>query len=185
MFKALFGRNKSGSLAHALYGTVVARARDPLFYTDYGVPDTFDGRFELLTMHLFIVHNRLKDEDLESRRVSQLIFDAFIDDMDAALREAGVGDQTVPKRIAKMTQVFYGRTGAYEAALESDDIGPALARVIARNMFPEEDPKGKEKVLATYMAWQVRDMEAKPAPDLLASQVLFDGPLKDVSKYAN
>ncbi|MGI9364506.1 MAG: ubiquinol-cytochrome C chaperone family protein [Rhizobiaceae bacterium] len=185
MFKALFGRNKSGSLAHALYGTVVARARDPLFYTDYGVPDTFDGRFELLTMHLFIVHNRLKHEDQESRRVSQLIFDAFIDDMDAALREAGVGDQTVPKRIAKMTQVFYGRTGAYEAALESREIVPALADVIARNMFPEEETMGKEQDLAIYMAWQVRDMNAKLASGLLAGRVLFDGPLKDVSTYAD
>ena len=139
MFKALFGRNSSGPLAHALYGTVVARARDPLFYTGFGVPDTFDGRFELLTMHLFIVHNRLKDEGSDSRRVSQLIFDAFIDDMDSALREAGVGDQTVPKRIAKMTQVFYGRTGAYEEALNggnSGDICNSLAQVISRNMFP-------------------------------------------------
>ena len=107
MFQALFGQKHDLKLAHALYGAVVARARNPRFFERYDIPDTFDGRFEMLVVHLFLLHHRLKDEDPRSRKISQFVFDNFIDDMDASLREAGVGDQTVPKRIAKMTQVFY------------------------------------------------------------------------------
>lgn len=183
MFKALFGRNVSVDLAHALYGTVVARARAPRFYEEYQVPDTFDGRFELLIMHLFLLHNRLKDEDHGSRQVSQLVFDAFIDDMDSALREAGVGDQSVPKKIAKMTQVFYGRTGAYEEALKSPDISKALAVVIERNLYPDGGSNGAETDLGNYMAWQVHDLVNKSANDITNNEVVFDGPLLQKVAY--
>jgi len=137
MFKALFGQNNSTRDAHLIYGAVVARARDGKFFDQFGIPDTFDGRFEMLVMHLFIVHARLKDESPVARKTSQLVFDNFINDMDGALREAGVGDPSVPKRIAKMTQVFYGRTGAYENALAGDQPQSELAKVIARNLYPE------------------------------------------------
>ncbi|MEP1206017.1 MAG: ubiquinol-cytochrome C chaperone family protein [Rhizobiaceae bacterium] len=183
MFKALFGRNVHTDLAHALYGTVVARARDPHFYINYQVPDTLDGRFELLVMHLFLLHNRLKDEDHSSRQISQLVFDAFIDDMDAALREAGVGDQSVPKKIAKMTQVFYGRTGAYEKALQDQDLVGSLAEVIGRNLYPDTDSKGAETDLAHYMAWQSRDLTQKSADDITQCKAVFAGPLLERGAY--
>ena len=183
MFKALFGRNVHADLAHALYGTVVARARDPHFYLNYQVPDTLDGRFELLVMHLFLLHNRLKDEGHGSRQISQLVFDAFIDDMDAALREVGVGDQSVPKKIAKMTQVFYGRTGAYEKALQDQNVVGSLADVIKRNLYPDADSKDAEMDLARYMAWQVRNLADKSADDITQSKAVFAGPLLERAAY--
>lgn len=175
MFKALFGRNVNTDLAQTLYGTVVARARNQHFYKEFQVPDTFDGRFEMLVMHLFLLHHRLKDEEQKHRKISQLVFDAFIDDMDAALREAGVGDQTVPKRIKKMTRVFYGRTGAYEEALESEDVAAALAPVIARNLFPEEDSGGAEVDLANYMAAQASELANLDAQVITGKAGVFLG----------
>lgn len=183
MFKALFGRKVSTNHAHALYGAVVARARDPKFYSDYGVPDTFDGRFEMLVTHLFLIHHRLKDEDANAREISQLVFDAFINDMDSALREAAVGDQTVPKRIAKMTQVFYGRTGAFEQALAEKNPIPALSSVIDRNLFPDGSAGKMAEKLAHYTFWQFRDLEAKTTTTITQNAEAFIGPLLDAELY--
>ncbi|MEL6504385.1 MAG: ubiquinol-cytochrome C chaperone family protein [Pseudomonadota bacterium] len=166
MLKSFFARFGSGreqqDHAHALYGAVVAHARDPQFFARHGVPDTFDGRFEMLVIHLFLIHERLKDEPVEARAISQNVFDLFIDDMDAALREAGVGDQTVPKRIAKMTQVFYGRTGAFEAALAADDAQAELASAIERNLFADMEANGHHEGLAAYLKAQYDHLRQKP-----------------------
>lgn len=158
MFKALFGKTVNKDLAHALYGAVVARSRDGRFYSQYGVPDNLDGRFELLVMHLYLLLERLQRESREYRQISQQVFDAFIDDMDSALRELGVGDQTVPKKIARMTQVFYGRTRAYRNAWMGDDVPGALQVVIDRNMFPDGDSGGNAFALAQYMADQAEEL---------------------------
>lgn len=151
---ALFSRKKEQP-SKRLYASLVARARHPAFFLDGGVPDTFDGRFEMMVMHLYLVHARLKDDGPNQRQLSQQVFDAFLDDMDAALREAAVGDQTVPKRIAKMTRVFYGRTGAFDNVLEADidrlEKSKRLAEVIARNLFPDEEHFAGASVLAGYM----------------------------------
>ena len=144
---------------------------------EYQVPDTFDGRFEMLVMHLFLLHNRLKHEAEEHRKISQLVFDAFIDDMDAALREAGVGDQTVPKRINKMTRVFYGRTGAYEEALASEDVAAALEPIVERNLFPDGDSNGAEVNLARYMAAQAAQLDSLDARSITHESKIFQGDL--------
>ena len=141
------------------------------------MPDTFDGRFEMLVMHLFLLHNRLKDEADEHRKVSQLVFDAFIDDMDAALREAGVGDQTVPKRINKMTRVFYGRTGVYEEALAADDVAAALEPIIQRNLYPDGGSNGAEVNLARYMAVQAAELDSLDAKAITHKAQIFQGDL--------
>ncbi len=145
------------------------RASSPRF----DVPDTLDGRFEMLTMHLFMLHHRLKDEGPQAREVSQHVFDAFIDDMDIAMREAAVGDQIVPKRIKKMTRVFYGRTGAYEKALAGDTPVSALSEILARNIDPD-DPTAKDD-LARYMHDEVQTLAATPTDDLLERAALYQG----------
>ena len=179
MFKALFGSSVNKDLAHALYGAVVARSRDPRFYSHFGVPDTLDGRFELLVMHLYVLHDRLKNEKRMIRAVSQYVFDAFIDDMDAALREAGVGDQTVPKKIAKMTKVFYGRVGAYEVALLSQDRVGALQEVIARNLYPDGDAECRAALLSVYMAGEVHNLADRDAEQIVQQADLYQGPLPE------
>ncbi len=173
MFSTFFAKPSGKHAAHALYGKVVARSRDALFYDAYDVPDTLDGRFEMLTMHLFMLHHRLKDEGAQARDISQRVFDAFIADMDAAMREVAVGDQIVPKRIKKMTRVFYGRTGAYEKALAQDDAVSELSQILARNIDPE-NPVPKDR-LARYMFSEVKKLSATETSDLLQKAELYQG----------
>ena len=137
----------------------------------------------MLVMHLFVLHHRLKDEEQAHRAVSQRVFDAFIDDMDSALREAAVGDQTVPKRIAKMTQVFYGRTGAYEKALQSNDVLNVLVDVIARNLFAEMENPPNSKPLAQYLNWQINDLAAKSVKAIVEDVDIYVGPLLGPEAY--
>ena len=155
----LFRRNKTPDTIERLYGAIVAQARQPAFYMEFGVPDTVEGRFELLLLHTFLVCHRLKGEGETGQDLSQKVFDAFLDDMDRTLREMGIGDLSVPKRMKKIGQAFYGRTAAYDAALAS---GPeAVREAVARNVLETEATSPKAGALATYV---------QAARDLLASQ---------------
>src|SRR6267378_2892298 len=101
-------RIPSRGTIEAIYGMIVTQAREPLFYRDFGVPDTVNGRFDLLVLHLWMVLRRLKSIE-GGADVSQTLFDRFCDDMDANLREMGVGDLTVPRRMQAFGEAFYGR----------------------------------------------------------------------------
>jgi cytochrome b pre-mRNA-processing protein 3 len=130
----------SADSIEAIYGMIVARARDPLFYRDLGVPDTVDGRFDLLLLHLWIVLRRLRAAK-DGMEPAQILFDRFCEDMDDNLREMGVGDLAVPRRMRAFGEAFYGRSKAYDLALgQGDEHGDeqgadALAQAIARNIL--------------------------------------------------
>src|SRR6476619_3386491 len=109
-------QNPSRGTIEAIYGMIVTQAREPLFYRDLGVPDTVNGRFDLLLLHLWLVLRRLKSVEAGTG-LSQTLFDRFCDDMDANLREMGVGDLTVPKRMQAFAEAFYGRAAACDLAL--------------------------------------------------------------------
>jgi cytochrome b pre-mRNA-processing protein 3 len=129
----LFRRNPHRDAALRLYHGIVEQARQPGFFAVYGVPDTLDGRFELIALHEFLVLNRLKQEHQRSATFAQELFDTFFADMDRALRELGVGDLAVGKHIKRMATAFYGRIAAYERGLSADD--PALAEALERNLL--------------------------------------------------
>jgi cytochrome b pre-mRNA-processing protein 3 len=130
----------------AIYGMIVTQAREPLFYRDLGVPDTVNGRFDLVLLHLWLVLRRLKSAG-SGTALSQALFDHFCTDMDDNLREMGVGDQTVPKRMRAFGEAFYGRTAAYDMALtESSE---ALAQSICKNILNGEK-LDKARALAAY-----------------------------------
>lgn len=116
----------------AIYGMIVAQAREPVFYQALNVPDTVDARFDMVVLHLWLMLRRLRAVDPEGG-ASQALFDHFCRDMDANLREMGVGDLTVPKRMKKFGEAFYGRTAAYDAALDAP--GDVLADALARNVL--------------------------------------------------
>jgi cytochrome b pre-mRNA-processing protein 3 len=120
----------------AIYGMIVAQAREPLFYRDMGVPDTVDGRFDMVLLHLWLVLRRLRAVERGSG-LSQALFDHFCSDMDANLREMGVGDLTVPKRMQKFGEAFYGRAAAYDAALQAG--AEPLAEALCKNVFAGRD----------------------------------------------
>jgi cytochrome b pre-mRNA-processing protein 3 len=115
-----------------IYGTIVTQAREPLFYRDLGVPDTVNGRFDLLLLHLWMVLRRLKLVE-GGTDLSQALFDRFCDDMDANLREMGVGDLTVPKRMQAFGEAFYGRSAAYDLALAAG--AESLAQALSKNVL--------------------------------------------------
>lgn len=116
----------------AIYGMIVTQAREPIFYRDLGVPDTVNGRFDLLLLHLWLLLRRLRTVQ-GATELSQALFDRFCEDMDDNLREMGVGDQTVPKRMRAFGEAFYGRVQAYDQAMEGG--GEALAEAIRKNIL--------------------------------------------------
>ena len=168
---SFFRQDPRRGAAHAAYARIVERAREPVFYTDWGVPDTLDGRFELLALHAFLVLNRLKREHAASEGFAQRLFDTMFADLDRALREMGVGDLGVGRRVKAMATGFYGRIVAYEKGLADP---AALAAALRRNLYGTAAPS--EAQLAQMSAYVVRQAAAlaqQPLPALLAGEVVF------------
>lgn len=170
MILGLFRRTKRDETIGRLYGAIVAQARAPAFYRDHGVADTVDGRFDMIVLHIFLVLHRLKEEPPERRELGQNLFDLLFLDFDRALRELGVGDLKVPKKIREMGRAFYGRVAAYDAALASSEPG-ALESAIARNVLA--DPRADAAQLASYMRAAVADLAALPFETLAAGDIAF------------
>ena len=143
-----FPRKRRDPRIAALYGAIVAQARHPTLYTAYGVPDTVARRFDMIVLHLALLLHRLAAESGPDRAVGQGVFDLFCSDLDAHLREMGVGDLAVPRRMRGLAEAFYGRQTAYSAAIAADDM-QALEDSLARNVFSGRPKEARR--LATYM----------------------------------
>lgn len=157
----------------AIYGMIVAQAREPLFYKHLEVPDTVDGRLDLLILHLWLVLRRLRDVEA-GRGLSQALFDHFCDDMDANLREMGVGDLTVPKRMQKFGEAFYGRTAAYDLAWSESE--ERLADALQKNILNGQHPESARR-LAAYAASAAAILQACDDAALLRASWRFPPPL--------
>jgi cytochrome b pre-mRNA-processing protein 3 len=155
-----------------LYGAIVAQARVADFYIGYGVPDTVDGRFDLIVLHLVLVLARLEREG--RGRVGQALFDVFCADLDGNLREMGVGDLTVPKRMRRFGEAFYGRQAAYLAAL-ADPSPKALEKALARNIFGAESAAGAGR-MARYARAVLARLDEQEEDALLRGAVVFPQP---------
>jgi cytochrome b pre-mRNA-processing protein 3 len=179
-----FSRRKSVRVAAELaYSRVVEHARQPIFFTAFGVPDTLDGRFELICLHAFLYLHRLKSERPQSEAVSQAFFDAMFTDMDRGLREMGTGDLSVGRHVKRMAKGFYGRIRAYQDGLESDDT--ALAGAIARNLFGtvRESAVGIEAIVE-YMRRAAGQLARQSGDDLSAGNLHFPTPAHAASDAA-
>jgi cytochrome b pre-mRNA-processing protein 3 len=146
MVFSFFRRQPQQEAILPLYNNIVVQVREPLFYRDLGVPDTVNGRFDLLVLHLWMILRRLKLLE-GGARLCQALFDCFCDDMDGNLREMGVGDLTVPKRMQAFGEAFYGRTAAYDLALSEG--ADALAQALCRNILNGEQIENARR-LARY-----------------------------------
>ena len=131
MIFGLFRRASSEAVVSRLYAALVAASRSASLYADLGVPDTFEGRFESLTLHAALVVRRLQACEAPGPALAQEIVDTIFAHFDRTLREMGVGDTTVPKRMRTMVEAFLGRASAYAEALAEG--GPALVAALARN----------------------------------------------------
>jgi cytochrome b pre-mRNA-processing protein 3 len=181
MLARLFGRSRDQDAASALYGTLVARAREPVFYAALGVPDSLDGRFDMIALHAFLVMHRLKREP-GAGDLAQALFDYMFGDMDRSLREMGVGDLGVGKRVKEMVAAFYGRVAAYQEALDAD--GAGLTEALARNLYRGAAPSPEALAeMAAYTRAQAAALAAQPMAALAAGKVAF-GPLPAASATA-
>lgn len=173
-FSNPFKVRREVNAAHDLYVATINAARDPWLFNDCGVPDTPEGRFEALTLMTFIVLNRLKNID-GAEGVSQAYFDVMFEDIDANLREMGVGEATIAKRMKKLAGSFYGRVKTYDVALESDDQAQ-WAENINRYLFSEVDVTDEVIVaVATYSKGIVENIATQSAEDLVAGKITFTG----------
>lgn len=171
MLASLFRPNPRRAAVHTAYGCIVERARQPLFYTAWEVPDTLDGRFELLALHAFLVLNRLKRDHAATADFAQALFDAMFADLDRALREMGVGDLGVGRRVKEMAAGFYGRIAAYEKGLAD---APALIAALRRNLYGTTAPSEAQLAqAAAYVVCQAAALQARPTAALLAGEIGF------------
>jgi cytochrome b pre-mRNA-processing protein 3 len=174
MIPPLFRRPPSLTIA-ALYGAIVAQARDARFYARYGVPDTVLGRFDMIVLHVALLLRRLRDGDERQRALAQGVFDAFCRDMDHNLREMGISDPGVPRQMRRVGEAFYGRAQAYDAALAASE--QALAEALARNVYAGvAEPAVAAVPLAAYVRQAADDLAGQPLDLLAGGTVRFPEP---------
>lgn len=164
------------------YMSIVKQARRPGFYSGNMVPDSFDGRFDMLALHVHLVLRRLRQHGVARDHIGQSLFDLFFRDMDQAMREAGIGDLGVSKKIRKMAQAFYGRAAAYDEVLGR--LAPAafaqsrldaLTRVLTRNLYPDgaSDMVALQK-LAAYILRTEKFIASKSIDDIVRGHFFDD-----------
>ena len=168
MWKRIFGRPALEQEAYAIYAALVSQARKPALYTDAGVPDTLEGRFEMVALHAFLVLRRLRKvesaDEAVAKDLGQKLFDLLFDDMDQTLREIGISDLKVGKKIKEMASAFYGRIGAYDEAL--------LAAALQRNVYAQSEPAPEAvALLAAYVRRAEKALADAPAVDLFKGEV--------------
>lgn len=169
---SLFRRNPHRQAAQAAYLQVVARARAPAFFLARAVPDTLDGRFELIALHAFLVLNRLKAEHAETADFAQALFDVMFADLDRGLREMGASDIGVGRRVKEMAKGFYGRIVAYEQGLA--DTEERLREALRRNLYGTVAPPPEAvAAMAGYVRLQAAALAREPFAEILRGQINF------------
>jgi cytochrome b pre-mRNA-processing protein 3 len=165
----IFGRNTDRDRLAPLYEAVVRAARDPAWYRDGQVPDTVDGRFDMVAAVLALVLLRLEAEGARSRDETVLLTEHFIDDMEASLRQLGTGDMLVGKNVGKLVGALGGRLGAFRTAI---DEGGDFAPIVTRNIFHEAPPtpEATQFVAARLRAFHDR-LQVTPSERILAGEL--------------
>lgn len=170
-----FRRKPIRAAAELAYRLVVEQARRPEFFTVCGVPDTLDGRFELICLHAFLYLRRLKGETAPASALGQRFFDQMFADFDRSLREIGTGDLSVGRQITRMAEAFYGRVRAYDEGLAGDDA--ALRAALARNLYGTATASEEQLArVAAYLRREVMNLVGQPSAALLAGSVAFGVP---------
>lgn len=173
---ALFGafrRRPHERAGFALYQTAVVAARDPWFYTALGVPDTMDGRFDLIALHASLLVHRLRGDASPGPELAQAVFDAMFSDMDNNLRELGL-DMGVGKRVRAMWEAFNGRAHAYASALDAGD-DAALAASLSRNVWRGGAVDDEQvRLLAAYVRRQFEALRREDIEAFAAGRAAFD-----------
>lgn len=174
-FKGLFREGPHTHAAGELYMRIVEQSRLPAFFRHGAVPDTLDGRFDLIALHSFLLLYRLRDTGAEAKDFSQELFNAMFADMDRGLRDLGSSDVRTPKRVKAMVEAFYGRAKAYEDGLTGP--GGGLAEALRRNLFRAvEAGEGPSALMADYVRREAENLAQQSLPDLIAGRISFGPP---------
>jgi len=168
---SIFRRNSGKRHVEAIYTAIMAAARRPILYEDYGVADTLDGRFDMVILHAFLVMERLKGGDSAAQAFSQELADQIFQEMDHAFREMGVGDLSVGKRVRKLAEIFYGRTGVYAPAILAGET--ELAEALRRNVYPEGTQPEALQGLVRYVLAQRAGLAGQDPRRIVRGEVYF------------
>ena len=149
MLSKLF-KKSSPTSPQLLYGSVMTHARSPVFFMDFGIPDTVMGRFDILSLHIYLLARRFREDGSDfSMDLSQEVFDLYVYDVERALRELGIGDTSVPKKKMKMVRSFYGQIDDFDEAINAQDKKTIIKKISTRYLPDVENPK--PELLANYM----------------------------------
>jgi cytochrome b pre-mRNA-processing protein 3 len=172
-----FGPKSDITIIDALYEAIVAAARQPVFYSNFGVADTPLGRFEVLSAHMALILRVSRTADQRVKDTVQVLNEEFFKDVDHSLRELGIGDAGVPKRMKKLISMFYGRVEAYVAALDAADAN-SLAAALNRNITPDGELKNAA-AFATYLMKAAKNIENQMPDAFLEGKLSFTNAAKD------
>lgn len=180
MLRRLLGLDRSDNdeIVDRLYGEIVAAARRPSIYADWGAPDTPLGRYEIIALHLILMLERLDGQGPAARAVAQSLTDQFFIELDHSLRELGISDTGVPKRMKRLARMFYGRAASYAHALRQGD-RDALAEALARNVMPEAAQWPGARQLAEEAFRIHRALADQPIEAILAGRTGIAAPPRE------
>lgn len=168
-------KNNNRIIVDRQYAALTSTARLPFFYTEMDVPDTVMGRFELLSVVMILFFRRTAVSQTSGQELAQEIIDAFFTDIDHSIRELGIGDQGVPKRMKKLAGMFYGRLEAYGTALKAGD-EPQLAAALKRNIHPDRQDAPAMLSLARWMVDAERQLKAVPEETIAQGRLALPVP---------
>lgn len=175
MLKRLFKPRPAQTAGRALYAKVVSQARSPALYAELGAPDTVEGRFELYSLHVYLILERLKGQGPQAADTAQALFDTYVSALDHALREMGVGDLSVGKRMRKLGEAFYGRVNSYEQALAELPDTASLEALLTRTVYESADAAQLPRMVA-YVLRQRESLAAQPVEALAAGEAAWSAP---------
>ncbi|MCR6632185.1 MAG: ubiquinol-cytochrome C chaperone family protein [Magnetospirillum sp.] len=175
LFDRFFQRRRTERAAAELYLAAVEQARQPAFYGQLGVPDTLEGRYDMIILHVWMVMRRLGRAGAGAESLAQATVERMFDDMDRNLREMGVTDLRVGKRVRHMAEAFYGRAGAYDKALGEGDA--ALVAALTRNLYQAAEPAPAQvEAVARYVRAQLAHLDNGDTESLCEGRVSFVSP---------
>lgn len=179
---AFSARKSRKTTAQRLYKAALAQARRPVFYTEYGVPDNIDGRYEMIVLHVCLIMEALQGQGKDGERLLQPLFDVMFRDFEFAAREMGIGDLSIPRHMKRMMQGFHGRAVSYREALDDEENPSLLINALERNVYGVLD-KADPDVLARLADYVVRNEASLKAQDVTGGHAVFCDPAKNSGVY--
>lgn len=171
MLTWLRSRSRTGKTATALYGSIVTQARERAIYVHGGVPDTMEGRFGVIVVHMFLILERIRGEGAKGDGMARALLETFMTDMDDSMREIGIGDMAVPRRVKKAAAALHEQIECYRAAI-AETSGTALRAAIERHVLLGSGG-GDAPLIAGYIRRAQESLAKQSWTDVREGRVIF------------